>query len=70
MIMSKKKTHVKKAEIADFGGEKELKVTGKYDAVNNRWEESSITLPIENYDLENYPVLEYDLYLDPALSVS
>jgi methyl-accepting chemotaxis protein len=57
------------AEITDFGGEKALKVTGKYDAVNAAWEEASTTLDIVDLDMEKYPDLEYELYLDNSVMV-
>jgi methyl-accepting chemotaxis protein len=52
------------AEIADFGGDKAIKVTGKYDASHNSWEEVSTTLNVADYDMDKYPVLEYELYFD------
>ena len=55
------------AEIADFGGEKAVKVTAKYDEANQTWEEVSTTLNIIDYDLEKYPDLEYELYIDPSI---
>nr|MCR4588159.1 methyl-accepting chemotaxis protein [Lachnospiraceae bacterium] len=54
------------AELCDFGGERAIKVTGKYDANNARWEEVSVTFNIVDIDLEQYPVLRYELYMDPA----
>ncbi len=57
------------AEMADFDGGRAVKITGKYDASNNRWEEAQVTLPISNYDLEKYPTLKYDLYLEDSLMV-
>ncbi len=57
------------AEITDFGGEKALKVTGKYDAANAAWEEASTTLDIVDLDMEKYPDLEYELYLDNSVMV-
>ena len=55
------------AELVDFGGDRAIKVTGKYDAANARWEEVSTTFSIKDYDLEKYPVLEYELYLNPSV---
>ncbi len=52
------------AVIADFGGESAIKVTGKYNADNNSWEEASTVIPVQEYNLEDYPVLYYELYLD------
>ncbi len=55
------------AEITDFGGEKAIKVTAKFDEANATWEEVSTTLGIVDYDLEKYPDLEYELYIDPSI---
>ena len=55
------------AEITDFGGEKAVKVTAKYDEEHQTWEEVSTTLNVINYDMEKYPDLEYELYIDPSI---
>ncbi len=55
------------AEIADFGGEKAIKVTAKYDENNQTWEEVSTTINVIDYDMEKYPDLEYELYIDPSI---
>lgn len=34
------------AEITDFGGEKAIKVTGKYDASHQSWEEASVNISV------------------------
>ena len=56
------------AELADFGGERAIKVTGKFDAANDRWEEVSVTIDAQAYDMEKYPTLYYELYLDPSVT--
>jgi methyl-accepting chemotaxis protein len=55
------------AEITDFGGEKAVKVTAKYDEAHQTWEEVSTTLNVIDYDMEKYPDLEYELYIDPSI---
>ena len=55
------------AEITDFGGDKAIKVTGKFDETHQTWEEVSTTLNIIDYDLEKYPDLEYELYINPSI---
>ena len=55
------------AEITDFGGESAIHVTGKYDASFQSWQEVSTALDITAYDLEKYPDLEYELYIDPSI---
>lgn len=57
------------AAFVDFGGDKAIKVTGKYDEVNNRWEEAATAISIVDYDLEKYPVLKYEMYLDNSVIV-
>nr|WP_297706313.1 methyl-accepting chemotaxis protein [uncultured Butyrivibrio sp.] len=55
------------AQITDFGGGKALKVTGKFDEANQTWEEASTTLNVVDYDMEKYPDLYYELYIDPSI---
>lgn len=55
------------AEITDFGGEKAIKVTGKYDASHESWEEASVNIDVTDYDMEKYNTLEYELYLDQSV---
>ncbi len=55
------------AEIADFGDEKAIHVVGKYDASFQSWQEVSTALDITAYDLNQYPDLEYELYIDPSI---
>ena len=55
------------AEFADFDGERAIKVTGKYDEANERWEEVSTSIDVKPYDMDKYPVLYYELYVDPAV---
>ena len=52
------------AAIVDFGGKPAIKVTGKYDAANDRWEEVSTNISVYNYDINAYPQLRYELYID------
>lgn len=51
-------------EIAMLNGEPAVKIVGNYDAANNTWEEIQASVPILDYDLQDYPVLQYDLYFD------
>ncbi|MBQ6588142.1 MAG: methyl-accepting chemotaxis protein [Butyrivibrio sp.] len=55
------------AEITDFGGQKAIKVTAKYDEEHQSWEEVSTTLNVVDYDMDKYPDLEYELYIDPSI---
>jgi methyl-accepting chemotaxis protein len=55
------------AEIVDFGKDKAIRVTGKYDASHQSWEEASINISVVDYDMEKYNTLEYELYIDPAV---
>ncbi|SEM29028.1 Methyl-accepting chemotaxis protein [Butyrivibrio sp. ob235] len=55
------------AELADFGGETAIKVNAKYDEANATWEEVSTAISVVDYDMENYPDLYYELYIDPSI---
>ena len=52
------------AEIAEFNGAPAIKVTGKFNADNGGWEEVSTGVNIIDYDLENYPTLQYEIYFE------
>ncbi len=52
------------ALITDFGGDSAIKVTGKYEAANDKWEEVSVTVPASEYNIDEYPFLRYELYFD------
>ena len=54
------------AEITEFNGEPAIKVTGKFNAANQGWEEVSVGVPIEDYELQDYPVLHYEVYFEPT----
>ncbi len=56
------------ASLTEFGGQMSIKVTGKYDAANDRWEEVSTNIPIPDINIGDYPILHYDLYLDSNAS--
>ena len=52
------------AEIAELDGNPAIKVTGKFNAENMGWEEVSVGIDVEDYDLEKYPVLQYDIFFE------
>ena len=52
------------AEITEFNGAPAIKVTGKFNADNGGWEEVSTGVSIIDYDLEEYPVLQYEIYFE------
>ncbi len=52
------------AEIAEFNGAPAIKVTGKFNADNGGWEEVSTGINVIDYDLEQYPVLQYEIYFE------
>lgn len=64
--LSKSGDGLASAEISEFNGKPAIKVTGKFNADNQGWEEVSVGVPIEDYDLEKYPVLHYEIYFEPT----
>ena len=54
------------ASMTEFGGEPAIKVTGKYDAANDKWEEVSTSISVYDYNINDYPILTYDLYMDSS----
>ncbi len=67
--MEKSGDGLENAEFADFGGERAIKVTGKYDETYDRWEEVSTTIDVKAYDMDKFPVLYYELYVDPSVYI-
>ncbi len=65
--MEKSGDGLAEADFAEFGGATAIKVTGKYDEANARWEEASTSIPVKEYDIEKYPVLKYEMYLDNSV---
>ena len=55
------------AEMTEFDGEPAIKVTANYDSSFQSWQEVSTTVDITEYDLEQYPDYEYELYIDPSV---
>ena len=51
-------------EPGQFNGKGAIKVDAKFNAANQSWEEAAITFPIEQYDIQNYSTLEYELYFE------
>ena len=52
------------AEVTQFNGGSAIKVSGKFNAENGGWEEVSVGIPIDQYDLNQYPVLQYDIFFE------
>ncbi|MCR4903066.1 MAG: methyl-accepting chemotaxis protein [Butyrivibrio sp.] len=57
------------AEFSDFDGDRAIKVTANYNAENAKWEEVSTTFSVQTYDMENYPMVEYEIYFDSSAIV-
>lgn len=51
-------------EVTTFNGQPAIKIVGKYNEENATWEEIQASIPIEAYDNQAYPVLQYELYFD------
>lgn len=54
------------AEITTFNGVPAIHVTGKFNAANQTWEEVAVQIPVDEYDIQNYETLEYEMYFEPA----
>ena len=52
------------AEMSEFDGNPAIKVTGKFNAENQGWEEVSVGIDVVDYDLGSYPVLQYDIFFE------
>ena len=53
-------------EITTFNGTPAMCITGKFNAENQAWEEVAAQIPVEEYDIQNYTTLEYEIYFEPT----
>lgn len=53
-------------EITTFNEKPAMKITGKFNAANQAWEEVSAQIPMAEYNNQNYTTLEYELYFEPT----
>lgn len=53
-------------EPAQFNGNAAIKVGCKFNANNQAWEEVAAYLPTVDYDIQDYPVLQYEIYFEKA----
>ncbi len=54
------------AEITTFNGIPAICVTGKFNAENQAWEEVAAQIPVDDYDIQKFDILEYEMYFEPA----
>ena len=58
------------AEITTFNGAPAIRVTGKFNAANAAWEEVAVQFPVDQYDIQNYQFLRYEIYFEPTTETS
>lgn len=56
-------------EITTFNGAPAMRITGKFNADNQAWEEVAAQIPVAEYNIQDYPVLEYEMYFEPSEGV-
>lgn len=54
------------ATVTTFEGNSAFRIDSKFNAANETWEETQIYVPIDQYDLQNYPVLHYEMYFEKS----
>lgn len=54
------------AEMTTFNGEPAIRVTCKFNAANEIWEEADVQISVDKYDIQNYMALSYELYFEPS----
>ena len=57
------------AELVTVGDKPMLKVKGKFNAAHACWEEFALQVPVNDYDLQQYETITFDLYYDPTCAV-
>lgn len=53
-------------EAVTFNDEPALKIGCKFNAANQSWEEVQTNITVEEYDIQKYNTLEYDIYFEPV----
>lgn len=53
-------------EITTFNGAPAMRITGKFNAENQAWEEVAAQIPVDEYNIQNYTTLEYEMYFEPT----
>ncbi len=56
-------------EMVTFNGNPAMRITGKFNAENQAWEEVAAQIPVEEYNIQDYEVLEYEIYFEPTNEV-
>ncbi len=56
-------------EITTFNGQPAMKITGKFNAANQAWEEVAAQIPVAEYNIQNYTTLQYEMYFEPTEEV-
>lgn len=51
-------------EITTFNGAPAMRITGKFNADNQAWEEVAAQIPVDEYNIQNYTTLEYEMYFE------
>lgn len=54
------------AKLTTFNGKPAIKVTSKFNAERDVWEESVVEISITDYNIQNYDTLSYNMYMEPA----
>lgn len=57
---------MKGISLTDFGGKTTICIDAAFTAANAVWEEVSVKLPIEKYEMQDYDSVTYDIYLESA----
>lgn len=52
------------AEVTAFAGSSAFKIDSKFNADNATWEETQIYIPVDQYDIQDYPNLYYEIYFE------
>ena len=50
--------------LTTYNGVPAIKVDGKFDAANSTWEETQVTIPIDQYDNQEHISFYYEMYLE------
>ena len=55
---------LKNVSLEEFGGQASISSENVFTAANAAWEELSLKMPIDSYDMQNYDTVTYDLYME------
>lgn len=56
------------AQFVTFNDKRAIQVRCKFNAGRQTWEETTVMIPVGQFNMQNYDSLQYDMYMEPPVS--